>query len=715
MKPLSPFLNRTPVSIRAAIDHAMGAVKSIAPKFGGFMPRQMRRALVGCVSCLVIVIYLSVAGAFTSSKHDSPRNLAPTMEKFPRKIWQTWKVDPLDFDKRDLDTAKSWVSKNPEYRYEVLTDQNDMYYVETHFGPDGFNRPDIVDTYRQLTAKIIKADLLRYLVMYVDGGVYTDIDVEAIRPIKRFIPERYNERDINMVISVEIDEPSFSDHAILGQKSKSFCQWTFMCKPKLPVMMRLVDNILKWLNSVAKKQGKPISEIVLDFDEVISGTGPSAFTNAILQEMSEIVGEPVKWDMFHDMHESKLVGGFLVLTVEAFAAGQGHSDSGNHNARAALVKHHYHASEWPKNHPRFNHPVYGEVEKCNWDRGCVEEWDRNTAAFKELSPEEQAKKIALAKLEVDNPPPKVPEIPKWNLPGLPDAPVEESNGEVIQEPETEDQPTVPDPQQQPQQPQQPPIQQQQPGQQIQQPPLQQQPGQQLQQTPLQQQPGQQLQQPPPLQQPGQHLQQPPLQQQPGQQLQQPPPLQQQPGQQLQQPPLQQQPGQQLQQTPLQQQPGQQLQQPPPLQQQPGQQLQQPPLQQQPGQQLQQPPPLQQQPGQGQEQQQPGQQLQQPPLQQQQPGQQLQQPPPQQQQPGQPNAPETQKSPGGKTEKPKAPAGQKGQPKAPQAPPAPNAPTSPDEPEKLEDSDLKEIAELDNELNNLEGSEKQEHSPETDLP
>ena len=43
------------------------------------------------------------------------------------------------------------------------------------------------------------------------------------------------------------------------------------------------------------------------------------------------------------MSESKLVNGVLVLTVEAFAAGQGHSDSGNHQARliekiAELVK-----------------------------------------------------------------------------------------------------------------------------------------------------------------------------------------------------------------------------------------------------------------------------------------------------------------------------------------------------------------------------------------
>ncbi|KUJ06583.1 uncharacterized protein LY89DRAFT_678666 [Mollisia scopiformis] len=339
-------------------------------------------------------------------KRASPKNLKRSFStqkvlstglgtQFPKKIWQTWKVDPLNFDVRDSDTAKTWTAKNPSYRYEVLTDNNDLYYVETHFGPDGFNRPDIVETYRSLTAKIIKADLLRYLVMYVEGGVYADIDVEALKPIKRFIPDRYDEGDIDMVISVEIDQPEFKEHAILGKKSQSFCQWTFMCKPRLPVMLKLIDNILAWLNDLSRQQGVPISELHLDFDEVISGTGPSAFTIAVLEAMSKKEKSTVDWSVFHDMNESKLVGGVLVLTVEAFAAGQGHSDSGNHNARTALVKHHYHASSWPSNHPRFSHPVFGEVEKCNWDPECVKLWDYNIAVFKNLPEEEQKQQIAV--------------------------------------------------------------------------------------------------------------------------------------------------------------------------------------------------------------------------------------------------------------------------------------------------------------------------------
>lgn len=358
--------------------------------FGFCIPKLLKKIIPLCIACSLLAGSLSIVGSFGELSPELSYASSLATGLFPKKIWQTWKVDPLDFEERDLSAARTWVQKNPGHRYEVLTDSNDLYYVETHFGPAGLNRPDIVYAYRSLTARIIKADLLRYLVMYVEGGLYTDIDVEALRSIDRFIPHRYNERDIDMVIGIEIDQPDFKDHPILGPKSQSFCQWTFMCKPRLPVMMRLIDNILRWLNEVAREQGKPISQIELDFDQVISGTGPSAFTGAVLAEMAIKEGRKVVWDEFHDLPDSVVIGGVLVLNVEAFAAGQGHSDSGNHNSRGAMVKHRYHASGWPTQHPRFTHPIHGTVESCNWNKDCVKRWDDAVAGFKSLTEEEQA-------------------------------------------------------------------------------------------------------------------------------------------------------------------------------------------------------------------------------------------------------------------------------------------------------------------------------------
>ncbi|KUJ23950.1 uncharacterized protein LY89DRAFT_571658 [Mollisia scopiformis] len=374
---------------------------------GGRLPKELRRILPIYVACVLFVLFFARANPYKSpleasevikrvlAAYQTP--LQSTRSAFPRKIWQTWKIDPLDFETRDSERARSWTSMNPGYRYEVLTDSNDLHYVETHFGPGpgGLNRPDIVNMYRSLNATIIKADLLRYLMMYIEGGVYADIDVEALKPVDQFIPSHIDEDDVDLVISVEIDEPTYANHTILGPKSQSFCQWTFMSKPRAPVLLRLVDHILGWLEGVAAKQQKPIGEIVLNFDEVITGTGPSAFTGLILAEMARQTGNIVTWDSFHALSDAKLVGNILVLTVESFAAGQGHSNSGNHDSPKALVKHHYHASLWPSRHPRYSHPAFGMVEECNWNRECVDTWDANKASFPSFPAEEQARLIAV--------------------------------------------------------------------------------------------------------------------------------------------------------------------------------------------------------------------------------------------------------------------------------------------------------------------------------
>lgn len=430
----------------------------------------------------------------TSQRNSYGSSVAvPVAKGFPKKIWQTWKIDPLQFEERDSTTARTWLQKNPDFRYEVLTDNNDMGYVEQHFGSEGFNRPDIVDMYRSITATIIKADLLRYMVMYAEGGVYADIDVEALKPVSRFIPDhRYDENDIDMVIGVEIDQPDFKDHPVLGKKSQSFCQWTFMARPRLPVMLHLIENIMSWLKDLAKEQGVPVSEVVLDFDQVISGTGPSAFTQAILKQMNMDAprGAPeITWNEFHELDESKIVSRVLVLDVEAFAAGQGHSDSGNHDSRGALVKHHYHASNWPSRHPRFNHPAYGPVEQCNWEPGCVAQWDANIAAFALLNEEEQKKTIediqlqqkqlqeqqeaffkALAQKESQQPlffpppateqePPKIfpgkedgPEAPQQAVPVPAEVPAQKDNAGTPQAPEAAQAPQALPPPQAPQAP-----------------------------------------------------------------------------------------------------------------------------------------------------------------------------------------------------------------------------------------------------------------------
>lgn len=173
------------------------------PPFTALFANQFRMLLILFVTCSV---FLLLHNAFGGSRD-------PTffpMDEFPKKIWQSWKVDALRFEDRDTERAVSWTTRNLAHRYEVLTDDSAMTYVEQFYGPHGLNRPDIVYTYQSLNSiRIIQSDLLRYLIMYAEGGVWADIDVEAVRSIEHFVPKRFSEKDIDMVIGIETDEPGF--------------------------------------------------------------------------------------------------------------------------------------------------------------------------------------------------------------------------------------------------------------------------------------------------------------------------------------------------------------------------------------------------------------------------------------------------------------------------------------------------------------------------
>jgi hypothetical protein len=68
------------------------------------------------------------------------------------------------------------------------------------------------------------------------------------------------------------------------EKRKSFWQWTVTAKSKLSVMMRPIRRYGAGYTSCQKRI--EVSELQLDFDGVIRGTGPSASTKAVLEQMT---------------------------------------------------------------------------------------------------------------------------------------------------------------------------------------------------------------------------------------------------------------------------------------------------------------------------------------------------------------------------------------------------------------------------------------------
>ena len=70
-------------------------------------------------------------------------------------------------------------------------------------------------------------------------------------------------------------------------------------------------------------------------------TGPVIWTHAVLDAIGDLVGEAVDYRNFTGMKEPRLFGDVLVLPIDGFATGQGHSGASNtgEDPPTAMVRH----------------------------------------------------------------------------------------------------------------------------------------------------------------------------------------------------------------------------------------------------------------------------------------------------------------------------------------------------------------------------------------
>jgi hypothetical protein len=99
----------------------------------------------------------------------------------PDLITQTWRDRSLPEAARPF--AESWRRHNPQMQYRLFDDEACEALMADAF-------PEHLDLYRRLPFPVMRADVFRYAVIYRDGGVYADIDMECLRPIAPLLQGR---------------------------------------------------------------------------------------------------------------------------------------------------------------------------------------------------------------------------------------------------------------------------------------------------------------------------------------------------------------------------------------------------------------------------------------------------------------------------------------------------------------------------------------------
>ena len=187
-------------------------------------------------------------------KYLPPRDKNPKNKKdfkyIPKKIFQTWetnKVTPGMYD-----AVHTWIDKNPDWEYHFFDKDDRRNFIKDNFPKK------VLDAYDALIPGAFKADLWRYCVLYIHGGVYVDSKVELMVSLNNVIPS-------------DIEFLSVKDKvAEMSEPFGSYILQAFICsKPNHRFLEKVIDLIVENV-SIGYYGLEPISP-----------TGPGALGKAI--------------------------------------------------------------------------------------------------------------------------------------------------------------------------------------------------------------------------------------------------------------------------------------------------------------------------------------------------------------------------------------------------------------------------------------------------
>lgn len=261
--------------------------------------------------------------------------------------------------------------------------------------------PEIAAVFKSYPQNVLRADFLRYLLLWYYGGFYADLDVFPARSIKTCpalqpffsspndkIQNKHS--DVSLVIGIEVDEPYASSQFMRDwhwSRSYGFIQYTMFAPRRFsPLLRETIVHVLSHTRKHNKKHGSFFRGASYDEKAILGVTGPDVFTDALLEALSSSLpsthpliqqslaadfeigdlvlrttGEienRVSWAPFHRIRDPVCIydneaadgnsmGGLCVLPISVWGNGQRHSQAGGFNDVNACVNHRF-GRTWKK-------------------------------------------------------------------------------------------------------------------------------------------------------------------------------------------------------------------------------------------------------------------------------------------------------------------------------------------------------------------------------
>ncbi|KAJ6227405.1 initiation-specific alpha-1 [Anaeramoeba flamelloides] len=180
----------------------------------------------------------------------------------PNIIHQTWKNR---YDEIVYRSMVTWRSLNPAFQYYFYTDQEMDDYVKTFF-------PRYFEMWDDLPG-VVRSDIFRYLIIYREGGIYSDIDTRCVKPIREWghLDPQIRGK-VGMIIGIEM---TANLAKVPFDRILQWCQWTYGGAPGHPILINTVERAYQYW-----KKGE-------NLEKITSFSGPRVWSKAIFKYQME--------------------------------------------------------------------------------------------------------------------------------------------------------------------------------------------------------------------------------------------------------------------------------------------------------------------------------------------------------------------------------------------------------------------------------------------
>ena len=144
----------------------------------------------------------------------------------PKIIHQTW--DTEDIPETFHRWIVTWKRLHPDWSYWFWTLKEIRRFVAKEY-------PEFLNLYDLYTEDIFRSDVMRYLVLYKYGGIYVDLDMEALKPLDIWT------HNFNCIVSEETYEHPFVVRE--ADPPANIVNGFIACRPGHPFLKSAIDSL----------------------------------------------------------------------------------------------------------------------------------------------------------------------------------------------------------------------------------------------------------------------------------------------------------------------------------------------------------------------------------------------------------------------------------------------------------------------------------------